>query len=204
MAAYAKSQADSKTIEETGSLTYFEGDVSINDTPGEIGDVINNDDTITTGENSYCEVIFGQANIFRLEENTTTRINWKNSDINVKKGTIAVVFSKLDKFLHDDKDFTVSTPSAVAGVRGTVFFVKIENENKTYLCICNGELNINNVDNGLNIGAGHHKAYRFIKEGNKIITESAPLIYHDDKKVEMLAAKIDYTIPWNDKVYNSY
>jgi len=198
---FASGDNDSISGSRTGTLTYLEGEVLVNNSPGSIGDAIRSSDTITTGEDSYCEVVFGKANIFRLDENTSTRINWTQSDIKLEKGAISAVFTKLDKFLNGDKDFTVTSPANVAGVRGTVFFIKVEDDNNTYLCICNGALTIGGAESDLDISSDHHKAYRFTKLGNNVTTENAGLLYHDDEKMDSVADKIGYTVPWNVKKY---
>lgn len=202
---YSSGQKEPETTSTagvTGVMTYLEGDVFINDLPAEIGDPISSLDTIETGSNSYCEVIFGQSNIFHLDENTLTQINWGESDIQLKKGAIGSVFTKLGKFLNGEKDFTISTPLTVAGVRGTAFFVKVEDDNNTYLCLCQGKLKVDAGDSQLTMESGHHKAYRFTKNGNTVEKESAPLLYHDDAKMDDLAALIDYTVPWDKNAAN--
>lgn len=199
---YSSGQNSSSTAPQTGTLSYLEGDVFINSSPGSIGDRVNDSDTIRTEENSYCEVVFGDSNVFRLDENTQTQINWSRSDIKLEKGAISAVFTKLDKFLNGDKDFTVTSPSSVAGVRGTVFFMKVEDDNNTYLCICNGALTVDGPEEDLDIASDHHKSYRFTKDGNTVTTTSAGMLYHDDEKMESVAAEIDYEIPWDVKKYS--
>lgn len=194
---YSSGQSSNNRAIQTGTLSYLEGDVFINNSPGSIGDTVNDADTIKTGENSYCEIIFGQANLFRLDENTQTQINWSQSDIKLEKGAISAVFTKLDKFFNGDKEFTVSSPTNVAGVRGTVFFMKLEDNNNTYLCICNGALTVGGPEEELDIASDHHKAYRFTKVGSTVTTTSPGLLYHDDEKMESAAEKIDYIIPWD-------
>ncbi len=184
-----------------GILAYYEGTVFINDIPAALGDEVISSDTLRTGDESYCEVVFGDSNIFSLEENTATRINWENSDIQLKKGAISAVFSKLGKFLNKDKDFTISTPTSVAGIRGTVFFIKVEDEKNTYLCICNGKLNITKMNEVLPVSSGHHSAFRFTKVDDSITTTKAEMLYHDDDKMEKVAKRIEYMIPWKDGAY---
>jgi hypothetical protein len=38
--------------------------------------------------------------------------------------------------------FLVRTPSAVAGARGTSFFMKVESATSTYVCACNGAMQV--------------------------------------------------------------
>jgi hypothetical protein len=189
------------SVAESGILTYLEGDVLVNNNPAEIGDLIESSDTIATGTASYCEIVFDQSNIFRMDENTITQINWNQSDIQLQKGSISAVLTKLDKFLNKEKDFTFTTPTVAAGVRGTVFFMKVEDDNNSYLCICNGKLNVEASGTEQEIASQHHKAYRFTRKGDKVETTSAPLLYHDDEKMDSVASSIDYIVPW-DKTGN--
>ena len=196
-----QNEIESNRTSKSGVIEYLEGDVFINDSPADIGDIVNNTDLIRTGDNSFCEIVFSSLNVFQLEENTLTQIDWAKSDINLQKGTLSAVFTKLDKFLNDDKDFTISTPSVTAGVRGTVFFVKVEDEQNTYLCICNGELNVQTTNSVNNIASAHHEAYRFTREGDSTRTNEAPMIYHDDEKMNAVAKRINYEVPWDDTGY---
>jgi hypothetical protein len=179
-----------------GTISYLEGDVFLNNKEAQIGDAVISSDTLQTGEASFCEVVFEDANIFRLDELTITRINWTQSDILLEQGGISAVFNKLDKLIREMKDFTISSPTTVAGVRGTVFYARVEDADNTYVCICNGELNMEYGEDALGIEADHHKAYRFTNVNGKVSWTDAPMLYHDDPKMDALASGIDYTIPW--------
>lgn len=193
----ASGRTDSASVKKiTGTITYLEGDVLLNNKEAQIGDQIISSDTLQTGEASFCEVIFEDANIFRLDELTITRINWSQSDIVLKQGGISAVFNKLDKLIREMQDFTISSPTTVAGVRGTVFYARVEDPDNTYVCICNGELDMEYGEKSLGIAANHHKAYRFTNSNGKVTWTDAPMLYHDDQKMDSLAAEIDYKIPW--------
>lgn len=199
--SYANGAQDSSPSSVNGTITYLEGDVYINDMTAEIGDSLKSSDVLKTGFDSYCEVVFEDANIFRLDGDTITIIDWSKSDIEIQQGGISAVFNKLDKLLREMKDFTISTPTTVAGIRGTVFYVRTEDENNAYLCICNGELAVNYNDKEELISSDHHKAYRYTKTEEGVSVKSAPLIYHDDPKMDAVAANIDFDIPWDSGNY---
>ncbi|MCK5095639.1 MAG: FecR domain-containing protein [Spirochaetes bacterium] len=192
----AGGQSESSVIQRTGVLEYIEGEVFINNQPGSIGDSVNSDDIIKTGAKSYCEIVFGERNVFRLEKNTIAQIDWAKSKVQLNQGAIGAVFTKLNHFIGPDRNFTISTPSIAAGVRGTVFYIKIEDPQNTYLCICNGELDLTESYSGIVISSGHHQAYRFSNREGTLSYAPAPLLYHDDPKMESIADKIDYSIPW--------
>jgi len=199
---YSEGQKEPAIISNNGIISYLEGDVSINNNSAEIGHMVKSTDTIKTGENSYCEVVFGQSNVFKLDENTITQINWTQSDIKIQAGAISAVFTKLNKFLNDEKDFTISTPTIVAGVRGTVFYLKVEDQKNTYLCICNGKLNIGNAEDEMDISSGHHQAFRFTLNNKIVTTSSAEMLYHTDDTMNNVAESVNYIIPWDNDAYS--
>ncbi|MBI9101223.1 MAG: FecR domain-containing protein [Spirochaetales bacterium] len=201
---YAGGETEAPTIKrpQTGTLVYLEGEVTINGTEGVIGDTIYDSDVLKTGFDSYCEVVFGEKNVFRLEAETIARLNWAESNLTLQQGAMGAVFNKLDNFIAMDNEFEIKTPTTVAGVRGTVFYIKVEEADTTYICICNGELDMAKSYNDLQIAAEHHKAYRFTKSGGSVSYTSAPMLYHDDPKMESIADQIGYSIPWGSG--NSY
>ena len=167
--------------------------------PAEFGMKVPFGSTLITGADSYCEVVFGGSNIFRIMESTVAEIKLsvKSPEITIKKGAFAALFTKLTAFTSDEP-FKVKTQSTVASIRGTAFFIKVVDPDSTYVCICNGELVVSEP-NGLNpadYSSGHHKASWFNNEGGKIKVSTAPLLYHNDDDMESLASHIDEEIPW--------
>jgi len=183
----------------SGEIVYMEGEVFLNNREAKIGDAVASSDTLETGVGGFCEVIFEDANVFRLDELTITRINWTESDIVLQQGGISAVMNKLDKLIREMKNFTISTPATTAGVRGTVFYVRVEDEENSYVCICNGELNMTYGEKSLGIEGVHHKGYRFTSENGTVTWNRAPLLYHDDRKMEAVASQINYRIPWDKR-----
>ena len=92
----------------------------------------------------------------------------------------------------------MNTPSAVMGIRGTLFFIKVEGEDKSYLCLCKGKASTYKGDGSSRrvLEADHHKATRFIRSGDSYKRESAGLLYHDDESMERLAEKIGIKVVW--------
>lgn len=182
-------------------MSYFEGEVWVNDEEAVPGQSIPLGSRVKTGPVSYCEITFGTENIFRIEENTLTTISIGEEKklIDIQRGSIEAVFNRLES-LAGIPDFSITTPSMIAGVRGTVFYLKVEDPRNTYLCTCNGTILQRGADQApeqnLEVTATRHKAYRFTKtsEGTKI--ESAGLLYHTDETMDSVAEKIDVTIPW--------
>ena len=183
----------------TGIVEYLEGDVTVNGSRADFGTAVPSGSIIETGEGSYCEVVFADKNIFRVQESAIVEIKLAkgDSEINVKKGAVAALFGKLDALTGDDY-FEVRTGTTTAGVRGTAFFIKAIDAGNTYVCICNGELDVSEPSgrNSGKISSGHHKAYYYKDLDGKIEVSQAPLLYHNDEEMESLADRIDEKINW--------
>lgn len=182
-----------------GTLTYLEGDVSVNGKEADLGMTVLSGSVLETGGNGYCEVEFLNGNIFRIEADSLLKMNLEpdHSSLELEKGSIGALFTKLDK-LTGNLPFEVKTPSTTAGIRGTAFYIRIENPESTYFCVCNGSVYGESVDGeaGDLLQAGRHKAVRFIGNNGSYTMESAPLLYHDDDSMDELANKIGVNIPW--------
>jgi len=199
---YAGGNKETKILNFKGNIDYLEGNVSLNNTPAEFGSEVRTGDIIKTGSNSSCDIVFNKGNILHMESDTILQINWNKSTLNLKEGSIASVFNKLNKVIGVNEQFQIITPTATAGIRGTSFYIKVEDEFNTYICTCNGSLILsgNGIDNFASTSK-HHKAYRFTKSGNKVQVKSAGLLYHDDPLMNSVADVIGVKIPWDLSKY---
>lgn len=179
-----------------GNVKYLEGEVSINGAIAQLRSVVSDNDIIKTGKNSYCDVVFNKGNIFHLEPDTVIVIKMSETRFEIKSGAMAAVFSRLKNILPKKKMLTLHTPSASAGIRGTVFYIRVEDQNNSYICTCNGTLELNSGTKSFWNTSKHHKAFRFTKENDSIKVSSAGLLYHTDAEMDHLAGEINTTIPW--------
>jgi hypothetical protein len=198
-------QTETEPFEAT--VTYLEGYVRIDKNAASLGQTVAPGARIRTGADSYCDVTFANKNIFRIEPNTLTTISIVpgKSSIDIERGSIDAIFDRL-KSVAGNTEITVTTPSMVAGVRGTVFYIKVEDPKSTYVCTCYGTVHQHGADqseeDGSDVTAYHHAAKRYIltDEGSKV--ESAGLLYHDDEAMNAVADRIGVTIPWGkEKAY---
>lgn len=184
----------------TAEITYLEGEVFINGEPAEFGDIVEADSTLSTSVNSYCELVFLDQNIIRIQENSLVRLdlNLNQSRVELEQGSMAALMNKL-RSITDDEPLLITTPTVTAGIRGTAFFVAVENPDSTYFCACNGVIDVRDYqgDNQQTLDADRHKAVRYRIEEGEIIMESAGLLYHDDESMDSLAEELDYQIPWS-------
>ena len=198
---FAGGTKEIRTIGFKGAVDYLEGDVFINGNSAVVGSSVEDGDVISTEKDSSCEIIFNQGNIFHLEEETLIEIKWAENRININKGAMGSVFSKLKKLIPQGEVLTLSTPSAAAGVRGTAFYIRVEDEKNTYICTCNGSLKLSAGDEIIQTETQYHKAYRFTQVGEDIRVSSAGLLYHKDEDMDKLASRIDQAIPWVKSSY---
>jgi len=183
----------------TPSVEYLEGDVFVDGVAAEFGMPLAQGARVTVGDDSMAEIAFG-PNIMRIYEGTSIVIDIGDvtSRVNLESGAMAAVFDKLER-IGNDGNFQVNTPTAVGGVRGTVFYVRVESPDSTFVCVCNGSVALQSSvgTDEQTITASHHSGLRFLRTGDgSISTEIPEMAYHTDDEMESLAAKINSQIDW--------
>ncbi len=182
-----------------GEIGYLEGQATIDGAPATIGDVVPLGATVTTGARSQCEIIFREKNIIRLGESTAFvfhPFNLQNGS-ELKTGSLTLVLKNLVGSAAGSPRFLVHTQTTTCGVRGTSFFMKVEDPNSTYVCLCNGAITIDDgSQSGMEVVAAHHGSYWLKKKDGAISVSKAPMLYHSDDDMETLAGKIGVSIDW--------
>jgi hypothetical protein len=182
-----------------GVVEFVDGEAWINDGPAEIGRIVPLGAWVRTGAAGLVEIRFDGRNILQVAPDSVVEvgIDAATRTVAIERGGIAAVFARL-KTLGADGAFTVRTPTAVAGVRGTVFYVRVESAESTYFCTCNGAVDLGDSAGGRRrtVQAEHHEAYRFVRAGSGIAVVRDGLKYHDDAMMEALALKARYNIRW--------
>jgi hypothetical protein len=183
----------------SGVVEFVDGDVRINGVMADFGQVVQFGDWVQTGPGASIDIVFDRANIFRLGENTVAVIEIGSSSqrVDLRYGTFAAVFDRV-RTLSGRGTFDVRTPTAVAGVRGTSFFLRVLDRETTYVCTCNGTLDLDPHGDAASFldSAPQHSAHYFREVDGAVTVEVAPQIYHDNDTLNVLADVIDVTIPW--------
>jgi len=111
----------------------------------EIGDYLQGGDTVKVAEDSYCELQFGGLAAVRIEANTILAIEELflesgagNISLNIAAGSVLYKVGKL----RGDQKFNIKTMTAVMGVRGTRFAVRVDEKEGTLLAVKSGALQI--------------------------------------------------------------
>lgn len=134
--------ASAAQYQDVAILSYSEGDVQLklNDEtdwgPVEPDIALQKDDQIKTGPNGKARIVLedesviviGELSLFRISaveyDSATER---KNAEFHLENG---LARAKVTKLKTDDSAFTITTPTAVAGVRGTEFAVEALRDKK--------------------------------------------------------------------------
>ncbi|MBT3275933.1 MAG: hypothetical protein HN368_22485 [Spirochaetales bacterium] len=183
-------------------IEYFEGRVTVNGEDAVIGQNVVPGSVVQVGEESMCELVFGKrSSVVNIFENTIVIIEMDagKSKIDLRFGALGAVFEKIQT-IGEGGSFNVQTPTAVAGVRGTVFFIQVEDLSNTYLCTCNGRIDLIGSTGGdeRRVSAAHHGAFRYTKAVDGAITsEAAAMLYHADEIMEEIAQKVGKVIDWS-------
>lgn len=177
----------------TGTIIFTEGRVAIKGKPAKPGDTVSVGDEVATGDDSSCEIAVGGAGILRIKDNARIVFNiddGENSGIEILRGWFAAIFRK--------KPVKIKTPTVIAGVRGTLFCINVENDETVYACTCNGTIDWQGKgqDRPEKVTAHHHAGrYHRMAAGKTVATE-AGMKYHTDADLEELAVKIKSRIDW--------
>ncbi|MCD6408534.1 FecR domain-containing protein [bacterium] len=103
---------------------------------------------IKTGDNSEAIISFGKKAVITISENSVIRITKslfekekiKEVKIQIPKGKIWAIVEKLPEA---PSKFEIETPNTIAGVRGTVFMVKYQTEDKsTRVAVIKGQVGV--------------------------------------------------------------
>jgi hypothetical protein len=198
----AQTQAQTQTTEEFKAvITTYSGKVTLNGQPVTRGSIIKSGDVLETDPAGSCEIMIKDKNILMLKGGKVVfNVKGSNNTIQLERGWFAGVTKQ--KFTEQG-EFNISTPTALAGVRGTSFCIKVIKPAETYFCVCNGVIRLKGQGQeesaAETVRAAHHQSKKFVKDANgKIkVINNAGLLFHDDNSVNAMAKKIGVTVNWN-------
>lgn len=182
------------------TITHVEGTVKVDGKPAAVGQDIPLKTVLSTEAASACLVEFDGKNLLHVGEGTIAELDFTalEKTIAVKSGFVAGVMKKLANLAPGRYGMNVRTRTAVAGVRGTVFFLKAEDADNTYVCTCNGVVHLQDpsAGNARTVEAAHHEAYRYTAKDGSVTAGDAGMLYHTDQLMELGAARIGVKIDW--------
>jgi hypothetical protein len=122
---------------DSGQFTELNGQVTVAKAGGQsiqavLGTRVGQGDKVTTAKNAKATILFQDGSVLRLGPSTTlgiTKLNYQEDKgiaeaaYDLASGTLMSVVGSL--FGNDKSSYTVRTPTAVAGVRGTMLILKV-------------------------------------------------------------------------------
>jgi hypothetical protein len=133
---------------DSAKFTYVKGDVLVSGKPATLGQTVSKDATIEVKNNSMAVLQFASAASITLKANSVLSIaNLSKNDsgkpvIELSQNT-GSSFSKIAK---GQSEFSIKTPTAVAGVRGTSFELIVGNGKTTQIKLLEGKVQVAKAD----------------------------------------------------------
>lgn len=150
---------DSFAAKVVGRALAVQGDVKVTraENPGETSQVrvrsrLYEKDVIETGADSKVKILFNDESVMSISENASVEVVMQEKDESTKtnksvyrlvKGKLRVLVGKIS---GETSEYEVKTPTALAAVRGTQFFVWVETPQKTKIFVIDGEVEVENID----------------------------------------------------------
>lgn len=131
-------------VDEYAVISFIVGEVTRNNVALSIGDIIKEKDEINTGNESFCDIKIG-GSIIRIKEKSKLTVSNLIRQGGAESTQLGMDMGKMlckpKKLLKDDS-FTIKTPTAVAGVRGTQFTVEIDTLKTTRIKVFDGKVQV--------------------------------------------------------------
>ena len=173
-------------VVESARLFYLIGDVQVNGQAAQLNQILNNRDIIKTGEESSAEILIGKQTGAQIRANSLAVLVIENNtwEIDTKQGAVLSLVEK-------GKRYRVKSPSAVAAVRGTIFYTNAYADSSFYVCTCNGSVDIQFEDVTKSVSAAHHKGYSVVQDDSDKHLLSAGMKEHTDLEIFDFMYRLD-------------
>lgn len=135
-------QATPKAYSLTGVFTNVKGEVTVNQKKVRVGTRVTKNSTIKVAKKSLAVIQFSTGALITLKAKAKLEIQkLAMNDANIPeislKQTAGSSFSRINK---GKAQYTMNTPTAVAGVRGTSFSVSVSKDKKTKIRLLKGKV----------------------------------------------------------------
>jgi hypothetical protein len=103
-------------------------------------------DQLYTRKESFMEIQYTMGTVLRMNENTKIVMQMANADTARTQNTIGNVWVNMKKLTKQGKSFDVSSPTAVASIRGTIFQMDALPDSATYVAVFDGKVAVGPSD----------------------------------------------------------
>ncbi len=154
VAASEDKEQRKKMVKMEAFITYIAGDVEIlrqgtsDWQPAKMNEELSEGDRIKVKKNSMAELITEKNSVIRLSENSAFEITKLEKDPVKKTETskfalsLGRLWNKARKLLSPRSEYTVSTPTAISGIRGTVYSIDILANSDTRFKTYSGSIDV--------------------------------------------------------------
>jgi len=175
-----------------------EGDVLIDGKPAAKNTKIGPTSTIEAATGGYALITLGKKSIIEVREKTEMTLGTSER----KKTSVQLLAGELWSLFGGKADYEVVTSNAVAGVRGTVFYVNAANPKSTIVCACTHAVHLESLDpkkpseDDITATEWEHIGTSFNRRGKRVRTKSLgsypnPPNHPDTRGKELLALMPD-------------
>ena len=153
-------------------------------------------DELLTGPGDSLVFVMGDS-AFHLRQNSRLKVEGDTGGVVVNAlrlltGGVISVWGK-------GPQRKISTPTATAGIRGTGVYAEVfpEQDNRSYLCICYGVVDLEASTERKLVQAQYHDAHwgEPIARNGRLLTP-APLLNHTDEELEYMAQLVNQRTAW--------
>ncbi|MFW5980781.1 MAG: FecR domain-containing protein [Halanaerobiaceae bacterium] len=164
---------------------------------------LNQGDHIKTGNSGRADLFYLNEARILIEENSRVQIKEnKRDDLQVKKlkldeGSVLVDFMQN---IREKMSFEVETPTAVAGVRGTLFKVEVDEGKETVVSVKEGKVSVSNDKTTVKVKGGENAVVRerskkpeigsFKQNEIKKWQQNSSILKETEKKSEMIREEL--------------
>lgn len=124
--------------------------------PGSIGDLLSNGDQVLTSDDTRAAVRFtDDGSIIRMNPSTELVVRAEGDRTALRKTLeidVGELWAKIQK--REGAEYRIQTPTAVAAVKGTEFFVRVEQDGSTTIITTRGVLDFFNDVGTVEVSAG--------------------------------------------------
>ncbi len=144
------------------------------------GDHVGRDQEVRVGDGSRIELRFPDGSVMRLSEKTRLAISDVRYDGKTERKSVKVnlgigkLWSNVRKLITSDSAVEVKTANAVAGVRGTVYRVNVEEDRSSMIRVYDGSVYVANPPHDLSEAPGTITAPREVAGPHEV-----PPPYHE-------------------------
>ncbi len=137
-------------------LTFLEGQVQVkkggegNWSPARPNSILSEKDQIRVAAKSRAELILDNQSVMRLSENTVLSLQKLEEERASQKDTTKVnllagkLWTRTAKLFNPASRYDVQTPTAIAGVQGTVYQINVGDDRSTTIQVYQGAVNVYN------------------------------------------------------------